>query len=287
MKKILVPVDFSSHAGISCSYAGELAAATGAEVVLFHSFFEQIYFSDGGFATGFESGIMLTDDLIRGFYKEKEKSLIDLKNKLEKKISIVTGKPINVTTVIESGDPQIQITIAVEKLEPDLVVMGSAGLGRKGFLAGSVCKHLMGATHVPVLAIPDILDYKGLENILYVTALGSGDMDALSHLSALLAGFSPKIHCLHLDVGQKDLDAPAEMELLKKEAITNKIIENIDFEVISCDDPNDCLRNFISGHGIQLIAFIPHKKNFFRIFTRQDLTKEDLFMTGLPILGIA
>jgi nucleotide-binding universal stress UspA family protein len=283
MKKILVPVDFSSHTGISCTYAAEVASVTGAEVMLFHSFFEQIYFSDGGFATGFETGIMLTEDIIRNFYKEKQKGLEEIKSELES----IKGKSINVTTIIESGDPQVQIALAVEKQRPDLVVMGSAGLGRKGFLSGSVCKHLMGVAGTPVLAIPDILSYKGMENILYVTELESGDVSALKGLSSLLAGFSPKLHCVHLDVGQKDKDAEAVMDRLRNDPELSVNLKKIDFKVITCNAPTECLRNYVADHHIQLIAFIPHRRNFFRIFSRQDLTKEDLFMTGLPILALA
>jgi nucleotide-binding universal stress UspA family protein len=283
MKKILVPVDFSSHTGISCTYAAEMAAVTGAEVVLFHSFFEHIYFSDGGFATGFETGIMLTEDIIRTIYKEKQKGLQEIKSELEKKAS----NPLSVNTIIESGEPQVQIALAVEKQQPDLIVMGSAGLGRKGFLSGSVCKHLIGIAGIPVLAIPDILNYKGMENILYVTELESGDVSALKGLSTLLSGFSPKLHCVHLDVGQKDKDSEAVMDRLRKDPELSVHLKKIDFKVIVCDSPKECLRNYIDAHHIQLIAFIPHRRNFFRIFSRQDLTKEDLFMTGLPILAIS
>lgn len=287
MKKILVPVDFSSHTGISCKYAAGIASAAAAEVALFHSFFEQIYFSDGGFGTGFETGLMLTDDIIQGFYREKEESLRKLKEELAGMTSGTPGGPVNVSYLIESGNPQVQITAAVRRWRPDLIVMGSAGLGRKGFLSGSVCKHLMGATGTPVLAIPDITVFKGMSKILYVTALESGDTQAIRHLFELLEGFNPLIHCLHLNVGQDGADSTISMDSLKDAPDLKEYGEKLDFKVIACEHPTDCLRTYIAAHDIQLIAFIPHKRNFFRIFTRQDLTKEDLFMTGLPVLAIS
>ena len=136
MKKILVPVDFSPNTWISCDYARELALATGAEIILFHSFFEQIYFSDGGFATGFESGIMLTDEIILDFYRQKERQLEELTMELGKTDNGSINKPLEVSYIIESGDPEIQILNAIDKIKPDLVVMGSAGLGKKGCLSG-------------------------------------------------------------------------------------------------------------------------------------------------------
>ena len=284
MEKILVPVDFSPHTVISCEYAREIAAASGAEIILFHSFFEQIYFSDGGFATGFESGIMLTDELILDFYKQKERQLDDLKDKLLNSRGGASKGPLKVSGIIETGDPQVQILHAVDKLAPDLVIMGSAGLGKKGFLAGSVCKRVMDHTETPVLAIPDIKAFKGLQNILYVTDIEPGDAAVLKRLYDMFRDFHSWIYCLHLNVNGKDRDSQEQMKALSEEESLEEGKYN--FHVINCKDPRTSLMDYITVNDIHLIAFIPHKKNFFSIFTRQDLTKEDLFLTGLPILGI-
>jgi nucleotide-binding universal stress UspA family protein len=286
MKKLLVPVDFSSHTEISCLYAVEIARATGAEIILFHSFFEQIYFSDGGFATGFESGIMLTDDIIRDFYKKKEKKLEEIAEELKEKAGRKNGEKFTVSYIIESGDPQIQILNAIGKIEPDLVVMGSAGLGKKGFLLGSVCKRIMDNTEVPVLALPDFREFMGLKNVLYVTEIEENDVEIISNLLSLLKDFHIHIHCLHLNVGNKDKDSDILMEALATHPGIKGLDDLIDFKVLDCEDPKASLMEYIRQNNIQLIAFIPHKKNFFKIFTKQDLTKEDLFLTGLPILGV-
>lgn len=285
MKKILVPVDFSPHTVISGKYALELARRSGAEIILFHSFFEQIYFSDGGFATGFESGIMLTDDIILDFYKQKEEKLQEMASQLNAQAG-GEGNGIKASGIIESGDPQIQILNAIGKLHPDMVVMGSAGLGKKGFLLGSVCKRIMDHAEIPVMAIPDLGELKGLENILYVTDIETNDLNAITNLFQLLSPSSIRIHCLHLNVKGKNKDAGKEMKALATHAEIARLNDAIRFHVLDCQNAKESLVKFINDHRIQIIAFIPHKKNFFNIFTKQDLTKEDLFLTGLPILGI-
>ena len=90
--KILVPVDFSSHTKVFCSYAIYLAKLTGKDIILFHSFFDQIYSSDGGFATGFESGIMLTDEIILDFYRKKEIRLNEIAKEMRDSL-ITQGSP--------------------------------------------------------------------------------------------------------------------------------------------------------------------------------------------------
>jgi nucleotide-binding universal stress UspA family protein len=286
MERILVPVDFSAHMDISCNYAVEIANVTGAEIILFHSFFEQIYFSDGGFATGFESGIMLTDEIVLDFYKQKEKQLEALADKIKSSANTQSERAPNIIRIIETGDPQIQILNVIDKLGPDLVIMGSAGLGKKGFLAGSVCKRIMDHSEIPVMAIPEIDTVKGFQNILYVTDMEQNDTLALNKISHMFEVFSCQVHCLHLNVGNKDKESEKQMiHLSQKEELKNDA-SRYKFHVISCEDPKVSLMDYIAVNDIQLIAFIPHKRNFFNIFSHQDLTKGDLFLTGLPILGI-
>jgi nucleotide-binding universal stress UspA family protein len=286
MEKILVPVDFSDHTSISCNYAIELSKVTHAEIILFHSFFEQIYFSDGGFATGFESGIMLTDEIILDFYKQKEKQLNDLANKIRNNTRNTEGSPINVTAMIETGDPQIQILNIITKISPDLVIMGSSGLGKKGFLSGSVSKRVIDHSQTPSMAIPENTRAKQPRNILYVTDIEQNDVGALKKLAHLFTDFKCEFHCLHLNVNDKDSDSENQMLELSKKDFFQDSIEGYTFKILSCHHPRRSLIEYITENEIDLIAFIPHRKNFFSIFTRQDLSKEDLFETGLPILAV-
>ena len=42
------------------------------------------------------------------------------------------------TTSLQGGDPRWEITETCKELEPDLVIMGTRGMGKKGFLEGSM-----------------------------------------------------------------------------------------------------------------------------------------------------
>ena len=107
-----------------CSYAIYLAKLTGKDIILFHSFFDQIYFSDGGFATGFESGIMLTDEIILDFYRKKEIRLNEIAKEMMDSL-ITQGSPaVSVTCQMESGNPEVQI--------PECHIQDGAGYDRYG-----------------------------------------------------------------------------------------------------------------------------------------------------------
>ena len=286
MKKILVPVDFSKHTDISCEYAMSLAERTGAQIILFHSFFDQIYFSDGGFTTGFETGVMLTDEVVLDFYRQKEDRLKDLALRLGVNAKNKGGHEIHIDHEIESGDPQVQILMAIERIKPDLIVMGSGGIGKKRFLTGSIAKKVMDHAEVPVMAVPDPSQFSGISDILYLTGLDTSDAEMILKIDELFKEFNPAIHCLHLNLTKQEDESGKLMQALSLNPKLAPVREHCTFEVLKSDHTGDTLSSFLTSHNIHLIAFIPHRHNIFRKMFRQDLTKKDLFLTNLPILAV-
>jgi nucleotide-binding universal stress UspA family protein len=286
MKKILVPVDFSNHTDISCTYALSIAKITGAAITLFHSFFDQVYFSDGGFTTGFETGVMLTDEIVIDFYKQKENHLRDLANRMKARFEKENNKDITVDYLIESGDPQVQILSAIQKINPDLIIMGSGGIGKKRFLTGSVSKKTMDHTDVPVVALPEIKQFLGMKNILYMTGLDKSDADILTKIFHLFQDFEPYVHCLHLNLSHQDNEAENLMKALSANKKLERFMDSCAFSVIDSRDVSRTLHEFARDNNIHMIAFIPHRHNIFRKMFSQDLTKKDLFMTNIPIMAL-
>ena len=286
MKRILVPVDFSSHTDISCHYALSVAKVTGAEIILFHSFFDQIYFSDGGFTTGFESGILLTDEIILDFYRQKELKLNQIAEEMKTSLSPSERNSLNITCRMESGDPEVQILNAIHKLEPDLIVMGSGGMGKKRILSGSVARRIIDNTNIPVIAVPDLEEVRRIRNVVYMTTFNPADSDVITEIDTILAPFHVSIFCLHLT---GDEDIPAVQQNIKNLAdspLLKKLEGRISFHILDHDDQQETLRNFIVEHEIDLIAFIPHKRNILKSIFFQGITKEDLFLNSIPIMSI-
>jgi len=65
MKKILVPVDFSGHTDITCTYALELAQKYGAEIRLFHTFFDQFIIADSSFPESIDMSTMYNEEFLK------------------------------------------------------------------------------------------------------------------------------------------------------------------------------------------------------------------------------
>jgi len=286
MKRILVPVDFSSHTGISCKYACHIAQASGAEIILFHSFFDQLYFSDGGFTTGFESGIMLTDEIILDFYKQKESKLNKIAEELKSSLIQTDKSGVKVSCRMESGDPEVQIINVIDQRRPDLIVMGSGGMGKKRMLSGSVARRIIDNTDIPVIAVPHLEKAHPIINVIYMTTFDPADAELIPEIDLILSTSRVNIFCLHILRENTNAQAKEKIKNLAESQSLKKLEGRISYHILNDDQEEETLRNFINENKIDLIAFIPHKRNIFKNIFYQGLTRDDLFLTHIPIMAI-
>ncbi|MEI7664149.1 MAG: universal stress protein, partial [Bacteroidota bacterium] len=75
MKKILVPVDFSSHTEITCRYAIEFAKAYSAEIRLFHTYFDQIIIADTSFPDTLDMSTIYNEELMKEIFRQAERNM--------------------------------------------------------------------------------------------------------------------------------------------------------------------------------------------------------------------
>lgn len=284
--KILVPIDFSTHTMASCKFALSLAEKLNLEILLFHSFFDQIYFSDGGFSTGFETGIMMTDELILDFYQQKEARMEEIAGELQSLAAKSGNEEISILRQMESGDPEVQILHAIEKANPRLIVMGSSGMGKKTIFSGSVARRIIDQASIPVIAVPETDLPMTLDYIAYMTNFESYDALALAEIDALLTPLPIHIHCVHVCLSEDDPKAQEEMATLSRKDIPVRHDTKLSFQTVAGDDYEVALGNYLESNRIDLIAFIPHKRNILKNLLRQNITKDDLFLTKIPILAI-
>jgi hypothetical protein len=62
--------------------------------------------------------------------------------------------------------------------------------------------------------------------------------------------------------------------------------EMIDFTIIDPLDLYHDVRKFIDEKEITMIAFIPHKRSFFRNLFTNKITKKDLLQLNMPLLAV-
>ncbi len=286
MKTILIPVDFSEGSLHSCKYAMKLADRQKITFHLFHIYNDQIMVPDSGLPEAMDNDVFFNSDIIMALKEQAEKQMEALETEIRKLIS-ASGQSIIITSSLQGGDPRWEITETCIELKPDLVVMGTSGYGKKGFLEGSMAKKIMSKAVVPVLAVPENYTDLQFKNIMYPTHFNKLDIRTLQDIFTLFSHLNFKIHVCHFHLEKKNEEAIVLMEELQKAFENEKAAGKIRFSLIEADDKDKALRIFAEEKAIDLIAFLPEKKYPFKhLFSSHHLRKKDFFKLELPMLAL-
>src|SRR5688500_940750 len=161
MLNILVPTDLSDLSKIAVQYAIKIANKLEGNVTLLHV----ITISQPTRAT------------MRLQLKTLEKELIDIaKEDLETFVNDVskqlkTSQAIKVK-VVKGSSFNDSVKKEAKKLHTGLIVMGTRGAsGLKKYILGSNTASVIEISHIPVLAVPELGEFKNFNNVVYATDL--------------------------------------------------------------------------------------------------------------------
>lgn len=139
-RKILVPVDFSTHSSRALETAIELAKAFGAKLFLLHC-----YQINVGAISPY--GLVIPESFDRDIREAATKQLNQWREK-------VAGQKIEVESEVTPLFPSEAIASTAERIGADLIVMGTRGLsGIKHVMLGSVAERTVRIAPCPVLTM--------------------------------------------------------------------------------------------------------------------------------------
>jgi nucleotide-binding universal stress UspA family protein len=143
IKRILVPVDFSTASLQALDYAIEFGRPLRAELVLLHAV-EPVYFAatNGIYGVGYDASIV---------YRELEHAA---REQLSRLADDLRAKRIPVRILLAVGAAHRVVADAAKKLKADLVIMSTHGrTGLSHVLMGSVAERVVRTAPCPVLTI--------------------------------------------------------------------------------------------------------------------------------------
>jgi len=288
MKKILVPVDFSDHANITCTYALEYAKNFSSEILLYHTYFDQIVIADSSFPDTIDMNTMYNEELMKEILHQSEKKLNELESKLQSKIKNEKIDGVTVRTEVTGGSVESELREICSEYKPDLVVIGNKGEGKNISIWGRISTYLVNHLHNPVLMIPEIKGFQGFNNIMVGVDLDEGNKALIERVVDLFDVFPGNLFCVHFLVPGKHKEEETERFLALKDHFSNKkFTRNITFEMIEiAEDNQKAIDTCIKEHNIQLIAFQPHKRSIFYTLFTANITKKNLFATNIPLLAM-
>jgi nucleotide-binding universal stress UspA family protein len=152
-KKILVPIDFSTHAARALDYAVVLAKPFGASVHLLHVIAPPAMPAVGEMPV-----------LPVSFWEEMHKNAVQRLDGDKRKVE---AAGVRCTTEVIEDFPGFAISACATRVGADLIVMGSRGLtGVKHLVLGSVAERTVRAALCPVLTVKDAAPGARLKTIV-------------------------------------------------------------------------------------------------------------------------
>jgi len=288
MKKILVPVDFSTHADITCNYALEFTKLTDSEILLYHTYFDQIVIPDSTFPDTMDMNTMYNEELMKELLHQAEKNLGEMKNKLDLRVKKENLENVTIKTLVTGGDIELELKDVCRTYRPDLVVIGTRGEGKSNAVWGRISTFIVNHVNVPVLMIPNIKTFLGFQNTMVAIDLSKENQTMIDHVIDLLHPFDVHLNCVHFLIHKKNKDDETlRLEALKELFLSGKKSVNMSFEMIEVEEDNQkSIEDIVKKKNITLIAFQPHKRNFLYTMFTSNITKKNLFSTNIPLIAI-
>ena len=262
--KIILATDFSKENQMLVPYALDLLKPTGGTIIVFHAYMDHFEVIDAK----------------KNAEISMEQSIAYLNGEIEK-LGLTN---IEITPKLMDGYPEQQLLHLTRELQPDLVLMGTRGRGRKSFLEGSMSKSLMSTSPVPLLSIHEDYQYRPNNEVLFVTNFDKNDASSIAKVFTILKPYQLHVHVVHFIQDGEPSKAARQMKALEETLKYMNLNGELCFKLVYNSSPKDAMKIYVNENNISLAAFIPHRKHFWDIFFRDVVTKNDFFDLHIPLL---
>ncbi len=284
MKTFLLPVDFSENTLTTCKHAIYLAGQEKTRLFLFHIYPDQIIVPDSSFPIGIDNDAFFNVEFIETLRKQAEENMVKLNADVLDLIKTMGYANMEVSHLVTGGDPEWEIREICKKINPDLIVMGTEGEGKKGFLEGSMAESIMTRVKIPVVAVPGSFKKDRIQQIMYATNFSNMDIASINNVFNLFEKIEIIVHVVHFQFDEKS--GKNSVLLGELEQALKKRMGKITFNLIQASDKKDVLDIFTQKYQIDMIAFLSHKRNFFQNLFAHKISKKDFFKLELPMLAL-
>ncbi|MDR2928641.1 MAG: universal stress protein [Cytophagaceae bacterium] len=284
--KVLFPVDFSDYSEKAGQVALDWALKLKAELTVIH-----VYFAPSVHTLPFPD-TFFPDDGLDERLNDIETQANENMNKFVESMKAKNGKRFEQIVVkhhLLKGVAEDEILAFSNEYKPTVVIMGTRGKDRKAAdLIGSVTAEVAEKAHVPVLAIPEDFDYRGIDNIkniLYATNFEKADFMALKKLESIVAPLNVKIFFVHVG-SQKD---EKKWDMIKLEELKSYIAKLVPEVEVSCDliEAENFwlgLERYVQREKIDIISFTTHRRSLVTRLLYSNVERKMLYQTNTPLL---
>ncbi len=267
MAGILCPTDFSVASNNALDFAIEIAKRKNIRLVLFNAY--QVYVAD----TTSVIPELTVEALHENVIARLEKLKTELLQNGNLNIEVAAGFGFTADTILE----------ATEDLGIDYVVMGTTG-------ASAISRVLMGSTaascieklKVPVIAVPENAQFRGLDRIVFASGLHKDELPSLEKLNVLLEHFGTEVTIAHTFAGS-DKDA-MEFSVFQELAEAKLFNCKTHFRQFS-GEVIEGIEQAIRLQKTDALAMVAHHRVFFKKLFDSSITKKMVYHTDVPLIA--
>ncbi|WP_369048226.1 universal stress protein [Tenacibaculum sp. UWU-22] len=272
MKKILVPVDFSTPSEYAAKTAAKIAKKLNSEVHLLH----MIELPKGIIDMGAGSNFSIPESMI--YVQKVRDKLLDFKQEFFSEKTVVKH-------AIRFQRPYQGILDYGKKIKVDLIVMGSRGHSEfEEMLIGSNTEKVVRSSKTPVLVVKREDKFK-TKNFVFASSFKSNKKAAFEKFLVFANFFDVKIHLLKVNTPHKFENTHSSIEKIKE------FIKDYDLPKYTIDVYNDSsvergILNFSKDVDADLIALRTHGRSGLSHIFNGSITKHVSKKAQKPMLTI-
>ena len=284
IKKILVPVDFTSNSLNAAFYAAHVAHQKGAGITLLHVYFNPV--TDPVASDHFYAFPTSIADTLNEIIENAKEQMDEFRRKLDNYTNEheISGIAVNTELIGGIGEETVLDFTVVGNY--DLLIVGVRGKGSGENWLGSFTVEIINKSRIPVLAIPENTFYKKsmFKRVMYATNFDKSDGKAIRELIRIARPLETHISIVHIDDTKDNPFINYDLSHFKEKYIGDVEQVTMDFNLIVNNNLTLGIENFISEHAIDIISVLAHKRNLITSLFRPSLTKELLFRLEIPML---
>ncbi len=285
MKKLLIPTDFSEHAEQGVKYAMDLARFTGAEVLLFHAFYDPMLDSDLPTYQSATMGGGTREVVLNDIEEESRRLLAEKKREWELKM----GPNLPITTLLERGFADQLIPEVALREGCSMIVMSSRGKSKvyKTFF-GSVTADVMQNARMPVLVVPKGTNFMPIQHVMYASDFDPADGVVLRQLMHLLKPLNFDLCTVYVF---NDHGHPYRKEdyiglRTAMRSHMQHVMPDAHMDILATGDSDliEGLNRQLENRKTDLLVMTTHARNFIHRLMHPSATKRMLFNAKVPLL---
>lgn len=272
MKKILVPIDFSSCSKNALSNAVQIAERMKMGVILYHSVIVPV-----GLGEGMPAGNIGYD------FEELETSSRARMEQLASELPELSK--VSHQNIIQYGALHDSINELSQREEIALVVMGTHGAsGLAKSLLGSNAYRVIKHVSMPVIALPENANIGRMKHLaLAGDYLNIPDHDSIQLITDLVRAFMAHLHIIHID--KSDVLEKEQIDIARR---MDKYLKHIkhSFSFRKFDDVEKGILEFAKEEKIDLVAMLSKQHSFLERLRHGSHTKKMILDIPMPIMVV-